>query len=165
MWTKKQKPSSRNSTKSGVKTKKSLYLEICADFHEFRGETTKKRIFITKSAKKQFLLTNSGVITRILGVSGIELHSRGTEPVTFFGAQSLLGRGAQFSFGGPQAVIWGAQPRNAPVASGLLQVYSNLSNCNYCVFVNEILLENEERRTFSGNKEVPQTFFHNFLYL
>ena len=30
-----------------------------------------------------------------------------------------LGGGAQFSFGGAQAVIWGARPRNAPVAPGL----------------------------------------------
>ena len=55
-----------------------------------------------------------------------------------------------------------------PVASGLLQVYSNLSNCNYCIFFKEILLEIgfiEEMRTIWGNKEVPQTFFHNFLYL
>ena len=35
---------------------------------------------------------NSGVITSILGVSGLELHSRSAEPVTFFGAQSPLGR-------------------------------------------------------------------------
>ena len=51
----------------------------------------KKRFFVTKSAKKQFLLTNFGVITSILGVSGIELHSSGTDPVTFFEAQSSLG--------------------------------------------------------------------------
>ena len=46
----------------------------------------------------------------ILEVPGLELHSSGTEPVTFFGAK--------FSFGGVQAVIRGARPRNAPVAPG-----------------------------------------------
>ena len=50
-----------------------------------------------------------------------------------------------------------------------LQVYSNLSNCNYRIFVEEILLEIgcfiEEIRTTWGDKEVPQTFFHNSLYL
>ena len=54
-----------------------------------------------------------------------------------------------------------------PVASGLLQIYSNLWNCNYRIFVKEILLEIgfiEEMRTIRGNKEVPQTFFHNFFY-
>ena len=90
--------------------KKSLYLKICADFHEFWGENKKssssqkmlefsripgwnhkKRVFITKSEKKQLLLTNSGVITSILGVSGLELHFSGTEPVILFGAQSSLG--------------------------------------------------------------------------
>ena len=43
----------------------------------------------------------------VLRVSVLELHSNGTEPVTFFGAQSSLGGGAQFS-------IDGARPRNAP---------------------------------------------------
>ena len=49
-----------------------------------------------------------------------------------------------------------------------LQVYSNLSNCNYRIFVKKILLEIgfiEETRTTWGNKKVPQTFFQNFLYL
>ena len=50
----------------------------------------------------------------------------GTEPVTFVGAQSSLG---------------GHGPGMPPVASGLLQVYSNLSNYNYRIFVKEILLE------------------------
>ena len=46
----------------------------------------------------------------ILGVSSLELHSNGTEPVTFFGEQFSL-RGAQFSFGE-------ARPRNAPFGAG-----------------------------------------------
>ena len=65
----------------------------------------KQTIFIAKSTKKQFLLTNSGLINSILGVSGLELHSSRTEPVNFFEAQSSL-REAQFSFWDAQAVIW-----------------------------------------------------------
>ena len=66
----------------------------------------KQTIFIAKSTKKQFLLTNSHLINSILGVSGLELHSSRTEPVNFFEAQSSL-REAQFSFWDAQAVIWG----------------------------------------------------------
>ena len=47
---------------------------------------------------------SSWVITSILGVSGLELHSSSTEPVNFIGAQSSLGE-AQFSFGEAQALI------------------------------------------------------------
>ena len=53
---------------------------------DFEVRPQKKTGLIAKSAKKQFLLTNFGVTTSILGVSGLELHSSGTEPVTFFGA-------------------------------------------------------------------------------
>ena len=59
-------------------------------------QKTKKKVFTAESAKERFLLTNSGVMISILGVSSLELHSSGTEPVTFFGAQSSL-KGAQFS--------------------------------------------------------------------
>ena len=79
------------------------------------------------------------MITSILGVSGLELHFSGTEPVTFFGGQSLLG--GTVLVWGAQAVIWGARPWNDTVVSSLLQVYSNLSNSNYRVFIKEILLE------------------------
>ena len=78
---------------------KGLQLKKYANFHDFWGGTTKKMVFIAKSAKKQFLLKNSRVTTSILRVPGLELHSSGTEPVTFFGAQFSLGS-AQFSFGG-----------------------------------------------------------------
>ena len=54
----------------------------------------------------------SGVITSTLGVSGLELHFSGTEPATFFGAQSSLG--GTVLVWGAQAMIWGgARPRNA----------------------------------------------------
>ena len=90
---------------------KGLPFKKYTNFHNFWGETTKKKVFIAKSAKKQFLLTNSGVTTSILRVPGIELHSSGTEPNTFFGAQSSLW-GAQFSFGGtaPKCLPRGAGP-------------------------------------------------------
>ena len=47
---KKQRSSSRNSTKSGVDQKKGLHLEICADFHEFWGEDEKKALHLKKCA-------------------------------------------------------------------------------------------------------------------
>ena len=137
------------------------------EFSRIPGWNHKQNFFITKSAKKQFLLTNSWVITSILGVSGIELHSSGTDPVTFFGAQSSLGE-HDSRLGGHKQWFWGVQSRNATVASGLLQIYSNLSNCNYRIFVKEVLHDFgfiEEMRTIWGNKEVPQIFFHNILYL
>ena len=115
--------------------KKGLHLKICADFHEFWGEDKKvlhrkkmreflripgwnhkKRVFITKSAKKQFLLTDSGVITCILGVSGLELYFSGTKPVTFFGHYPRLG--AQFLFGEHMQWFGGAWSRNAPCGVG-----------------------------------------------
>ena len=57
------------------------------------GVKTKKKNFTAKFAKERFLLTNSGEMISILEVSGLELHSSGTEPVTFFGAQSSFGGG------------------------------------------------------------------------
>ena len=74
----------------------------------------KQTIFIAKSTKNQFLLTNSGLINSILGVSGLELHFSSTEPVNFFEAQSSL-REAQFSFWDAQARFGGeARPPNSP---------------------------------------------------
>ena len=55
-------------------------------FHEIRCEST-------KTAKKQFLLTNSRTISTSLGVLGLDLHSSSPGRVNFFGAQSSLGEG------------------------------------------------------------------------
>ena len=66
-----------------------------------------------KICKKQFLLTNSGVITSILGVSGLELHFSGTEPVTFSGTQFSLG--GHNSCLGAQAVIWWVKVPESPL--------------------------------------------------
>ena len=67
-----------------------------------------------------------------------------------------------------QLIGGGHGPGMPPVASGLRQVHSNLSNCNYRIFFKEILLEIgfiEEMRTIQVNTEVPHTFFYNFLDL
>ena len=145
MWTKKRRSSSRNMRGFprilGGRGKKAVQFKKCANFHEFRGETTKKWVFIIKSAKKHFFLTNSRV-------SDLELRCSHTELVTFFGAQSSLG-GHNSCFGGTSSDLEGHGPGLPPVASGLLQVY-NLSNCNYRIFVKEILIEIgfiEEMRT------------------
>ena len=70
--------------------KKRSLSQKCTNFHDFWGGTTKQKGLYCKIYENQFLLTNSGVTTSIL-ISGIELHSSGTELVTFFGARSLLG--------------------------------------------------------------------------
>ena len=79
-------------------------------------------------------------MTSILGDSGFELQFSGTEPVTFFGHNSRLG--AQFLFGGEQAVIWEAWPRNTPppVKLGLLKIIAvhlpkAFRNCKFLVYV------------------------------
>ena len=122
-------------TNSGVKTKKKVFISKTTQISTNTGIKSKQeKDFISKTAriftnsgvkpqkkesllqklqkKKQFLHTNCGAITITLGVSGLELHSCGTELVTFFGAQ--------FSFGVAQAVIWGGTAPECPtVAPGL----------------------------------------------
>ena len=137
LTTKKKRSKSRNMRKFsrilGWRQKKPLHLKKCANFHELWGETTKKRVFITKLAKKQSLLTNFGVIISILGVSGLQLHSSGTEPVTFLGAQSSLGRHNSY-FGGTSSDSGGTAsecPRGVgPAAS--LQQFIELSLSHFC---------------------------------
>ena len=74
-------------------------------------------VFTTKSAKKTILAHEFWVITSILRVWGLKLHSSGTKPVTFFGAQSSFG--GRNSRLGAQAVIWGALPWNAFLGPGV----------------------------------------------
>ena len=110
---------STNSANSRVKTKKrkkSLHCKMCAKFHKFHelwGEDqNQKKVFIAKSAKKQILLTDSGVMTSILGADArLELHSYSAEPVTFFKAQ--------FSFGGTSSDLAGTATKCPPMAPGL----------------------------------------------
>ena len=45
---------------------------------------------------------------------GLDLQSSSSQPVNFFGEQSSLGGGAQFSFGGAQPVIWGGHGPGMP---------------------------------------------------
>ena len=79
----------------------------------------KQTVPIAKSTKKQFLLTNSGVIIiSILGVSGLELHSSSTVPVNFFGAQSSLG-GHNSRLEGTSSDLGGTASECPPVAPGL----------------------------------------------
>ena len=70
----------------------------------------KEKSFLSRNLpkKKRYLAMNTGLMTSILGISGPELHSFGTEAVTFFGAHSLLGR-AHFSFGGGTSSDFGVQ--------------------------------------------------------
>ena len=76
---------------SRMKTKKKkIFIPKYARISTNSGVKPQKRVFIAQSPKKQFLLRNSEVITSILGVSGLELHYSGTEPVTFFGGTILV---------------------------------------------------------------------------
>ena len=106
--------------KTKKKRKKKVFVPKYTQIFMNSGVNPQKQtVFIAKSTKKHFLFTNSEVITSILGVSGLELHSSSTEPVNFFGAQSSIG-GAQFSLGGVQAVIWKSTSPECPlVAPGL----------------------------------------------
>ena len=110
VWTKKQSFSSQNSSKTGVAPKK-VFNSSSQNMHEFPPISgwNHKKIW----ARKIVLLTNSGMITSILGVSGLELHCSGTEPVTFFGAQSSLG-GTILVCGGTSRDFRGAWPPNVP---------------------------------------------------
>ena len=65
---------------------------------------------------------------------GLDLHSSSPEPVNFFGAHPSLG-GAQFSFGGAQAVIWGG---TAPVCPPWRRACSQ--HHNYQILVRSLRL-------------------------
>ena len=95
----------------------------------------KKRVFKAKSTKKkQFLLTKSWITASILGVSCLELHFNGTEPVNFFGAKSLLGR-EQFSFGGTSGNLGGTGSECPPWHRA----------CHNVMIVPEVCVHNTEK--------------------
>ena len=92
---------------------------IAKHVENFTDNGENKKVFTAKSAKKRFLPTNSGVMTSILMVSGLELHPSGIKLVSFFGVQSSLG-GHNSRLGGYKQWFEGARPRNAPpMAPGL----------------------------------------------
>ena len=78
MWTKKQMFSSRNSTKSWVKTKKRSSSQNMCGFSRIPGWNHKKGLYYKICKKKNSCSRVLGVITSILGVSSLELHSSGT---------------------------------------------------------------------------------------
>ena len=136
----------------GKDQKKGLHLEICADFHEFWVED-KKNFFISKNAR---ISTNFGVKPQKKGLY-YKICEKTVLAHEFRGDNQYLGslrrrtalqwhRASNFVWStilawGHNSRLGGARPRNAPVASCLLQVYSNLLNSNYRIFVKEILLK------------------------
>ena len=104
--------------KTGDLQKKKVFIEIVRDFPAQIGNSSgfsgrkqviskkKKRSSSQKCHEIRCQFTKSTNITLANTNLGLDLHSNSPEPVIFFEAQSSLG-GAQFSFGGAQAVIWG----------------------------------------------------------
>ena len=129
----------------GEDKKKALHLKKCANFHEVRGETTKKKIFITKSAKKIGLAHEFWGNNQYLGSlrlrTALQWHR-----TCYFLWGTILAWEAQFSLGGASSDLGGHGPGMPPVASGLLQVYSNLSNCQ--------MVERYHIHLWSGRSEV-----------
>ena len=145
---------------SGWREKKLFNLKKCANFYEFRSEITKNGSLLQNLRKNSSWLTNSRVITSILEVSGLELHSSGTEPVTFFGGQFSLG-GAQFSFGGHKQWFGGRGPRLPPRCWACCNFTAIYRTVTIAFSLKRLLKIGfiEEMKTIWGNKEVPQTFF------
>ena len=78
-------------------------------FPRIQERRAKKKVFIAKFAKKRVLAHEYWVDDQYLKVSETELHFSGIKPVTFFGAQSLLGGGYKQWFGGgtaPKCPLW-----------------------------------------------------------
>ena len=110
-------------------------------------------------------ITNSGVKPQKKGSLLQNLQKKTVLAHEFWGDNQYLGslrprtalqwhRACYFLWGtilawGGTILVWGGTscdfgghgPGMPRVASGLLQVYSNLSNCNYRIFVTEILIE------------------------
>ena len=81
-------------------------------FLEF--ESKDKKVFTTESAKNRSLLTDSVLMVSISEVSGLELYSSGSEPITISLGHNPGFGGHNSRLGGGTTVIWGARPRNAP---------------------------------------------------
>ena len=132
--------------KTGNLLKKKVFTEILRDFpaeiKNSNGFSVQKQMISktkrSSSQKCHQIRCQSTNITKIPVVNtnlGLDLHSSIPEPVNFFGAQSLLG-GAQFSFGGAQAVIpGGTAPECPPLAPGLSRLPSESAKRNFASFV------------------------------
>ena len=123
--------SSSFSVRKQVVSKKKVITEIVRDFSAeirnssgfySRKQVVSKKTKRSSSQKCYEIRCQSTKITEIPVADtslGLDLLSSSPEPVNFFRAHSSLG-GAQFLFGGAQAVIWGGTaPVRPPVAPGL----------------------------------------------
>ena len=82
MWTKKQRSSLRNSTKSGVKTKKKVFISRNERIFTNFGVKPQKKVFVTKFACQKTVLAHEfWGDNQQLGSLSLELHSSGTEPI------------------------------------------------------------------------------------
>ena len=115
--------------KDNKEKRKVFILKYTGIFMDSGVKPLKQTVFIAKSTKKkQFLLTNSRVITSSLGASGLELHSSNTEPVTFFGVQSSLGERHNSRLGEHKQWFGGHGPGMPPRRARLVDKYCIASN-------------------------------------
>ena len=115
--------SSFSGRKHVVSKKKKVFTRIARDFPaEIANSSGRKQVVSKKKKKKSSSSQKRHKIwcpsTKNTNLD-LDLRSRSPDPVNFFGAQSSPG-GAQFSFGGAQALSWGGTaPVCPPVAPGL----------------------------------------------
>ena len=157
MWTKKQRCSSQNSAKSGVKTqKKGVHLKKCANFDDFWGEIIKTKRFYCKIYQRTVLAYEFWGDIQYFGSLRLELHSSSKQLLNFFGAQSSLGW--HNFFGGAQAVIWGARPQNAPRGAGL--ALESMGRQYECYFVSWFKRVLKRVLNYTGSLPVGLTWFY-----
>ena len=136
-------------------------------FHEFRGETTKKDLY-HKICEKTVLAQEFWSYNQYLGSlrprTALQWH-RGCYFLWGTILAWVMGGGHNSRLGGHKQWFGRVWPRNAPRGVGPAASLQQFIELIYRIFVKEILLENEEKRTIWGNRELPQTFFHDFLYL
>ena len=98
----------------------------------------------------------------VLGVSGLEMRSSGTNPVTFFGAQSSLG-GHNFRLGGHKRWFGGHGSRNSPHRTGPVTIVMIVAEV--CVYNTEKLLKHASVNFVSntGVQPIVWIFFRLLL--
>ena len=101
-----------------IKIKKKVFVRKCT--RSFMKSGVGLHVKITK---KQFLLTNSTAISTILRVSGLDLNSSSSEPIHLFGAQSSLGGGTTFVWGGHKQSFGGTVPEYPPWRRACIDYY------------------------------------------